>query len=236
MKMISKNSAFATASLKALALSSVLATAPAAMAQDLEWNNVRAVGGGDGDRCKLDPATGAGNVLFVDNGAQISFIFQTFGINLPKSRNPLSGRLAYSASCNVEADVTIPQGYYVRTLSQSLVGGVLKDVGGSGGLTSNAFLFQNQIPLNQINMVFKPQEKIFNALVTRENTQVFLPAQAAIMCAATAGGPMRTKFKFQMLAAGAKIAPFINFQVNIDGSDVVYGLQSSLESCFNRPN
>ena len=42
------------------------------------------------------------------NGAQISFIFQTFGINLPKSRNPLSGRLAYSASCNVEADVTIP--------------------------------------------------------------------------------------------------------------------------------
>ena len=228
--------AFITESLKALALCSVLAAAPAALAQDLQWNNVRAVGGGDGERCKLDPATGAGNVLFVDNGGQISFIFQTFGINLPKSRNPLSGKLAFSASCNVEADVTIPQGYFVRTLSQSIVGGVLKDPGASGGLSTNAFLFQNQIPINQINMLFKPEEKIFNALVTRENTQVFLPAQAAIMCAATAGGPMRTKFKFQMLAAGAKALPFLNFQVNIDGSDVVYGLESSLESCLSRPN
>jgi hypothetical protein len=204
-----------------------------ALAAELVFENVRAVGGGDGERCALDPATGAGNVLFVDNGSQVSFIFQSFGINLPRSRTPFSGRLAWSASCNVEADVIIPQGTFVRTFSQSIVGGVLKDVGTSGGISTNAYLFQNQIPLNQINMLLKPEEKILNALVTRENTQVFLREQSAIMCAATATGPVRTKFKFQMLAAGAKPLPFLNFVANIDGSDLVYGVESSLESCLS---
>jgi hypothetical protein len=228
---ISKATSAATAlALGALGLAATAATP--ALAQDLIFENVRAVGGGDGERCRLDPATGEGNLLFVDNGAQVSFIFSTFGINLPRSRSPFSGVLAWSASCNVEADIIIPQGYFVRTLSQSIVGGVLKDSGTTGGISTNAFLFQNQIPLNQINMAFRPEEKILNALVSRENTQVFLPAQTAIMCAATAAGPMRTKFKFQMLAAGAKPLPFLNFVANIDGSDLVYGVESSLGRCL----
>lgn len=216
----------------AVLAASLASVSTPALAQDLVFENIRAVGGGDGERCRLDPTTGEGNVLFVDNGSQVSFIFTTFGINLPRSRNPLSGRLAWSASCNVEADVIIPQGYFVKTLSQSIVGGVLKDSGTSGGISTNAFLFQNQIPLNQINMAFRPEEKILNALVTRENTQIFLSSQTAIMCAATAAGPVRTKFKFQMLAAGAKPLPFLNFVANIDGSDLVYGVQPSLERCF----
>lgn len=215
-----------------IAAVSMGALAPAAaLAQDLVFENVRAVGGGDGDRCTLDPVTGQGNVLFVDNGAQISFIFQTFGVNLPRSSNPFGGKLTWSASCNVEADVVIPQGYYVKTFSQSIVGGVLKDSGTTGAISTNAFLFQRQIPLNQINMVFKPEEKILNALVSRENTQIFQAAQTAIMCAATAGGPVRTQFKFQMLSAGARPLPFLNFVANIDGSDIVYGVVSSLEQC-----
>lgn len=217
--------------LKIATVSALAALSPAALAQEVVFENVRAIGGGDGERCRLDPRTGEGNVQYVDNGSQISFIFQTFGINLPRSRTPLSGRLAWSASCNVEADITIPQGYAVRTLAQSLVGGILKDPGTVGGISTNAFLFQEQIPLNQINMLFKPEEKIFNALITRDNTQIFLPSQVAIMCAASAAGPVRTKFKFQMLAAGTKPLPFLNFVANIDGSDVVYDLQPSLVAC-----
>ena len=200
-------------------------------AQDVTFENVRAFGGGDGERCSLDPANGQGNVLFVDNGAQISFIFTTFGINLARSRTPFSGRLAWSASCNVEADLIVPQGYFIRTLSQSVVGGVIKDIGASGAISTNAFLYQNTVPLNQINMVFRPDEKILQALITKENTQIFKQAEISAMCAASAGGPVRTKFKFQMLAAGAKAAPFINFQANIDGSDLVYGIESSIEPC-----
>jgi len=217
--------------LSAAAVALVALAPAAALAQDLIFENVRAVGGGDGDRCKLNPVTGEGNVLFVDNGAQISFIFQTFGVNLPRSRNPFGGKLTWSASCNVEADVVIPQGYFVKTFSQSIVGGVLKDPGTSGAISTNAFLFQKQIPLNQINMIFKPEEKILNALVTRENTQIFLASQTAIMCAATAGGPIRTQFKFQMLSAGARPLPLLNLVANIDGSDLVYGVESSLERC-----
>lgn len=217
--------------LKIAAVAALAAASSNALAQEVIFENVRAVGGGDGERCRLDPRTGEGNVLFVDNGSQISFIFQTFGINLARSRSPLSGRLAWSASCNVEADVIIPQGYAVRTLAQSLVGGVLKDSGTSGGISTNAFLFQNQIPLNQINMIFKPEERILSALITRNNTQIFLPDQVRLMCAASAAGPVRTKFKFQMLAAGAKPLPFLNFVANIDGSDIVYDLQPSLVAC-----
>lgn len=218
-------------SVAGVVFSMVFALAPQALAQDLLFENIRAIGGGDGEHCRLNPSTGEGNVLFVDNGAQVSFIFQSFGINLPRGAQFLRGKLAWSASCNVEADVIIPQGMFVRTFSQSIVGGVLKDPGTTGGISTNAFLFQNQIPLNQINMAFRPEERIFNALVTRENTQIFLPAQQAVMCAASAAGPVRTKFKFQMLAAGAKPAPFLNFVANIDGSDLVYGVESSLESC-----
>jgi hypothetical protein len=214
-----------------LATTLLFTHAMAGFAQEVSLENIRAYGGGDGSRCTLDPSTGQGNVLYVANGMQLSLIFDTFGINLPKSRNPFSGPLAWSASCNIEADFVIPQGYAVKTLSQSVVGGVFKDVGPAGGISTNAFLFQDKIPLNQINWAFGPGEKLFNVLVNKENTQVFTQQQVALMCAATAPGTLRTKLKFQMLAAGARPVPFMNFQANIDAGDLVYGLVPSLVAC-----
>ena len=109
---------------------------------------------------------------------------------------------------------------------------MFKDVGAAGGITSSAYLFQDKIPLNQIVWAFTPDQKLFNVIEVKENTQIFTDAQVGLMCGITALKDLRTKLKFKLLAGGGRPAPFMNFEVNIDTGDVVYGLVPSLVACL----
>jgi hypothetical protein len=196
-----------------------------ALSQEIEWENIRAIGGGDGERCSLE------NVQATVAGGQVSFLFQKVGIFLAKSSNPFKGRLAYSSSCNVEAEIKIPAGFYINTITQSLTFGAQKDVGPSGGISTNGFLFQTKIPLNQINVVYSPKQQIFNAFEEKQNTQYLGEIGQKIQCEISQNTEFKTKFKLQILAAGAKPAPFMSFIVNVDASDVVYALRPQLFPC-----
>lgn len=200
---------------------------------ELEWRKVRAFGGGDGARCVYqelgDPA--ANNVFWVASGSEVSFVFSVFGVNLPASRNPLRGKLKYTSSCNIEAEVVIPQGHFVATLAQTLSYGVVKDPGTTGGLTTGAFLFQNDVPLNQINLFVPPEAAMNEPLFTKSNVQIFDPRTRQAQCALTEGGPLVTRFKMQLLSAGARPAPFLSMLINVDSADVEYSLEPSLQRC-----
>ena len=227
MSLKSLKSVFASLVLSSLVLPG------AALAQELVWNSVKAFGGGDGLRCNLNPADPASaNVYWSSAGGDLSLIFTTFGLNLPKSTR-FGGMLAFSTSCNVEASVTIPQGYFIRTLSQSLTVGIIKDPGTTGAISTNGFLFQTQVPLNQINMILEAAQGVNNVLFTRDNTQIFNDIERAIQCALTTAGPLTTSFKFQMLGVAARPLPFLGVLANLDGSDLNFGLAPSLESCPN---
>lgn len=201
---------------------------------ELEWRKVRAFGGGDGTRCLYeelgDPADN--NIFWVASGSEVSFVFSVFGVNLPASRNPLRGKLKYAASCNIEAEVVIPQGHFVATLAQTLTYGVVKDAGTTGGLTTGAFLFQNDVPLNQINLFVPPEAAMNEPLFTKSNVQIFDPGTRQTQCALTAGGPLVTTFKMQLLSAGARPAPFLSMLINVDSADVQYSLAPSLQRCL----
>ncbi|NBW81503.1 hypothetical protein EBR21_07085, partial [bacterium] len=131
-----------------------LLTVQAAHAEDLVWNSVTANGSGDGTPCRLDPNNPSlDNVAWSAAGGDLSIILTTWGVSLPKLARFGGGKLTTNTVCNFIATVTIPQGYYVRTLTQTLVVGVMKDKLVGGGISSNGYLFQTLVPLNQINMV-----------------------------------------------------------------------------------
>lgn len=206
------------------------AAAPAS-AFDLEWRNVRAFGGGDGTRCfysEADP--GRSNVQFLAFGSDASFVFDNFGINLKRRFG--GGPLKHDASCNIEADVTIPQGFYVRTLTQNIIVGIKKDRLATGGLSTNGYLFQRQVPVNQLNWPFLPEEVLDEALASRSNTQIFDQNTVSLQCTRTATGPWTTQFKFQLLAAAVRPLPLVEFRLNVDAGDLNYELRPSLERCL----
>ncbi|NRA65993.1 MAG: hypothetical protein HRU19_16010 [Pseudobacteriovorax sp.] len=198
--------------------------------QELTWDSFRAFGGGDGVRCQYDENNpDAANTYLDAFGPNATFVFDSFGIDLPRVFG--GGKLDYEASCNIEAFVTIPQGHYIETLSQTILFSVKKGRGALGGVSTNGFLFQDQIPINQINLEFLPDERVDTDLADRSNTQIFDPIARALQCAATALGPLKTKFKFQMLAIGVRPLPFIEFVTNIDSGDFTFELQPTIRRC-----
>jgi hypothetical protein len=141
------------------------------------------------------------------------------------------GKLTTSTICNFNASVTIPRGYYLRTLTQTLVVGVMKDRLVSGGISSNGYLFQTLIPLNQINLVFRPDQALNNALMNVTNTQIMADSFIQTFCQASRFAAFTTQFKFQLVGGAARPFPQLGLQANVDGSDVNFGMDSSLERC-----
>lgn len=217
----------------ALCLLPLLLPMLASAHDELTWRKVRAVGGGDGQRCfhRADAAPSKNNVFWTSAGSEVAFVLSSFGVNLPASNNPLSGRLKFTSSCNIEAEVVIPQGYFVATLAQTLSYGIVKDAGTTGGVTSGAFLFQNDLPLNQINLLAPPDKALNDPLFTKSNVQIFDEQTRRAQCALTAGAPLVTVFKLQLLAAGARPLPFLSLLINVDSADVHYALEPSLQLC-----
>ena len=201
--------------------------------EELTWRKVRAIGGGDGQRCfyREGAHPAKNNVFWSSAGSEVGFVLSSFGVNLPAATNPLRGALKFSSSCNIEAEVVIPQGYFVATLTQTLSYGVLKDAGTTGGVTTGAFLFQNQVPLNQINLLAPPDRAVNDPLFTKTNVQIFDDQTRRGQCALTAGAPLVTVFKLQLLSAGARPLPFLTLLINVDSADVEYALEPSLLRC-----
>ncbi len=215
-----------------LCLSVVLAPSQTSFAAELTWNSVTARGGGDGIPCRLDPNNPSqNNVVWSAAGGDLSIILTTWGVSLPKLVRFGGGKLTTSSTCDFTATVTIPRGYYLRTLTQTLVVGVMKDKLVSGGISSNGYLFQTLIPLNQINMVFRPDQALNNALMNVTNTQIMANAFIQTFCQASRLTAFTTQFKFQLVGGAVRPFPQLGLQANVDGSDVNFGMDSSLERC-----
>lgn len=203
-----------------------------AKAADLVWNDVVAQGSGDGVPCRYKTKNPSrNNVFWSAAGGDLSIILTNWGISLPKIARFTGGKLATSSICNFTATVTIPQGYYLKTLAQTLIVGVQKDRLTSGGISSNGYLFQTLIPLNQINMVFRPDQAIHNELMHVNNTQIFVEPYITGLCQASRLAPFTTQFKFQLVGGAVRPFPQVGLEANVDGSDVQFGLDSSLERC-----
>lgn len=210
----------------------LLSATSIAHAEDLVWNSVRATGSGDGTPCHFNPNTPArNNVIWTAAGGDLSLILTQWGVSLPKLARFGGGKLSTTSICNFEATVTIPRGYYLKTLSQTLVVGVMKDRLVTGGISSNGYLFQTLVPLNQINLPFRPDQALNNALLNVNNTQIFVEPYISALCQASRLAAYTTQFKFQLIGLGIRPFPQLGLQANVDGSDVHFGMDSSLERC-----
>jgi hypothetical protein len=215
-----------------MCLSVVFVRSQQASAEELIWNSVTAHGSGDGIPCLLNPNQPArNNVVWSAAGGDLSIILTTWGVSLPKLARFTGGKLTTSTVCNFNASVTIPRGYYLRTLTQTLVVGVMKDRLVTGGISSNGYLFQTLVPLNQINLVFRPEQALNSALLNVTNTQIMADAFIQTFCQASRLAAFTTQFKFQLVGGAARPFPQLGLQANVDGSDVNFGMDSSLERC-----
>ncbi|MEY4065910.1 MAG: hypothetical protein RIR26_2118 [Pseudomonadota bacterium] len=216
----------------ALSLLAALLFAPNAHAEDLIWNSISASGSGDGTPCHYRSDTPErNNVLWSAAGGDLSIILTQWSVSLPKVARFTGGRLSTTSICNFTASVTVPRGYYLKTLSQTLVVGVMKDKLVTGGISSNGFLFQTLIPLNQINLLFKPDQALNSALLTAHNTQIFVEPYISGLCQASRLAPLTAQFRFTLAGGGLRPFPQLGLQANVDGSDVQFGMDSSLERC-----
>jgi hypothetical protein len=219
-------------SLTSAVLFFAMAVSSPAVAEDLIWNSVTAHGSGDGTPCRYNPSNPSqNNIIWTAAGGDLSIILYSWGVSLPKLARFGGGKLTTSSICTFSANVTIPRGYYLKTLSQTLVVGVMKDRLVSGGISSNGFLFQTLIPLNQINMIFRPDQSLSNALLNVSNTQIFVEPYISALCQASRVAPYTTQFKFQLVGGAMRPFPQLGLQANVDGSDVHFGMDSSLERC-----
>jgi hypothetical protein len=202
------------------------------LADDLIWESITANGSGDGTPCRLNPQNPSrNNVIWSAAGGDLSIILTHWGVSLPKIARFTGGKLSTTSVCNFNATVTIPKGYYLKTLSQTIVVGVIKDTLVSGGISSNGYLFQTLVPINQINLAFLPDQKLNNVLLNKTNTQIMAPEFVRMFCQASRLAAFKTSFKFQLLGAGFRPFPQLGLQANVDGSDVHFGMDTSLERC-----
>lgn len=205
-------------------------TTTTAMAQELGWQNIRVAGGGSMVGCTANSISQ--DIFWNSYAGDISFVFTKLGITLEKGG--FNGfKMSASTSCTVDAWVVIPQGFYVSTIAQTLTGGILKDRGTVAGITSNAFLFTNQIPLNQINVVSAAGQAVdaTAGLLVRNNTQILDQTSKRIQCATTLTRPLTTNFRLNIAAVATRALPFQRVLINLDASDLSYQLTPTLLPC-----
>lgn len=215
-------------------LSIATMVAATAQAQQLQFKQWRAVGGGNGVPCQYnnpaDPAK-PNNVQFIQNETGIaSFLFDSVGIFLPQN----VGGNSSDMSCNVEARVVIPRGYYVSTLNQTIYGGVVKNAGSSGGYSTSMYFFQKNIPLSQINLPIGTEETNIPSFV-RSNTQFLADTDAkmCVQCVASTITTLEVDFKFQLLAYGRRTSADQYLMTSIDGADTTVNFAPELKRCPN---
>ena len=101
-----------------------------AQSNELVWRPELAVANGNG--CFL--RNGQGDTVVIAFGENVSVLFNEMAVDLPAGDpNP---RLADLKNCSVRIPVTIPQGYYIYELTQTLTYGVNKTHGSSGKITT----------------------------------------------------------------------------------------------------
>lgn len=202
-----------------------------ANAADLVWDNIRIAGGGSQVGCTANSMSQ--DIFWNSFGGDISFVFTKLGITLDNSIGFSGFKMTASTSCTIDAWVTIPQGHFVASIAQTLTGGIIKDRGTVAGITSNAFLFSNQIPINQINIYSAANQTIdaTTGMLARNNTQTFDHTIRVIQCATTATQSQTTSFRLNIAAIASRLLPFQQVLINLDASDLSYQLTPTLLPC-----
>lgn len=168
------------------------------------------------------------NIYTVFAGTQALFGFRNLGLALP----PLSG-LKKSFSCDVTANVTLPLGTYVKSIEQSFVTRLVKELGGTGFLSSKGYFFGSKLPMSDLAIVFNYAESIpaSETDFVRTNTQHIGDEGMYVQCASSMLNSTTTSFKFQIKAELIRPLIYTNFTMSYGDNDFVYKLNSTLGTC-----
>ena len=210
-----------------------------AMAQEVSWKTLRVQGEGKAALCNPD------NVFTSYAGNSAALVFSNFSINLAAT-SPISDGAEFGA-CRIVSRITIPKGYYLASLSQSTVAGVVKTVGARGVIQTKLALktagvqtdagfpaFPNIGPdgnaiLTKIR--FAPKDEMNQPLLVLNGSFVTpLPAVQHI-CKFSRQTPVTVDMLFRAAITGQRRARGASIIIGIDSSDVQLDIGARLGKC-----
>ena len=188
-----------------------------AQSNELVWRPELAVANGSG--CRLQ--NGIGDPLVVAFGNTVSVLFHQMGVDLPAG-GP-DPRLADIKNCSVRIPVTIPQGYYLAELTQTLTYGVNKTGGSSGRITTLDSLLDSSVGSLSVSI---PRGSIQQPALTESKTR-YLRIEAC-------GASSRSGFyRTDVATSGQRDSTRETFILAAEGTDLHYDILCRTRSCFN---
>lgn len=133
---------------------------------------------GNGTICQL------GQVQTTSAGDQSSLVFPTIGLTLVKEVRKLT--FAWN-TCHVSGILTLPQGYYFKSLEQTVYSGIVKDKKITGALSSTVMVRMHKTPtpfgvlVNSLWNFYNRNDELNNPLDLLEKKVTVLPLWQKLM-------------------------------------------------------
>lgn len=168
------------------------------------------------------------NIYPVFVGSQAVFGFRNLGLNLPAWTGTEG-----TFSCSINATVTLPKGYYVKTISQIFTTKLVKELSGFGGISSRGYFLQDLYPLNSLSITFDPTQSIpaSDTDFVRSSTQTLAQESMYAQCAKTVLSSSDMSFKFSIDAALTRPLPYTNFTMSYGDNDFQFSVNSEIAPC-----
>ena len=193
-----------------------------AQSNELIWRPELAVANGSG--CRLQ--NGVGDPVVVAFGSTVSVLFGLMGVDsLMGVDLPAGGpnqRLADIKNCSVRIPVTIPRGYYIVELTQTLTYGVNKTHGSSGKITTLDSILDSSVGSLSVAI---PRGSIQQPALTESKTR-YLRIEAC-------GASSRSGFyRTDVATSGQRDSSRETFILRAEGVDIHYDIKCRTRACF----
>lgn len=192
----------------------------------LKWRAFRANGTGDGEPCFYRNKDPKNNMFPSWAGPELSFVFSAMGINM----QPPAKELRQQQTCTIKAKVTLPKGTYIKGISQTLLGGVLKDEGATGSIVLRSMLFKEAIVLGKVR-VNLAAPAVDEPLLEKTAKQSLTRRQKMAQCNATRTKSITSEFRFEVGLEGTRPSADSTFIAQLDTIDMKYAIKTFVGKC-----
>lgn len=218
-----------------LVLSLSFGSFSAARADELSWQTLLIKGEGKAAICNDS------TVITSYAGNNAAFIFTNLAVNIP-ANTPHQGNSEFGA-CQVRTRVTIPRGMYLESISQSVIGGVIKSQGARGFMRSSYFMQRAGTgtpafpTLDEFGTIMRGEIR-FNALEDRNDAMLvihgeraFRPVERQTICQVSRNRPVNVDLIMRAAVGGTRTAADQTVLIEVDSADVRFDVGAKLAYC-----
>ena len=201
-----------------------------AMAQGVSWETVSVQGEGKVPLC------GPGTLYSSFAGNSAALVFTNFTVDLPANAPHNSG--AEFGACRIVSRLVIPKGYFLASLSQTTMAGVVKSDGARGEIRTRLDLANSGGQGGAIGggkietrTRFAPADEMNQPLLNLSGSIAATASDIQNACRTARQSPTTINMEFRASIMGQRKTPGASIIIAIDSSDVQLDLNMRFASC-----